>query len=353
MTFSDEIEARMNGNVIPFEPKPLAPEVSTGYLSPVDTPEGEMAKRPKPPPILLDDERQRRFREQFMPAMERAEPLPCGTPFLRNRPVEPIPPDLLTPRPKRMSWGGVGISTLSLALFGVSVTLNSTFWRSLATTSEAGIIMATVGGIVETINYVVPSAIAAVESRTWRVAAYGLVGATMLTAAIASTSFVRANLGADEARREYITKERARLQQIIEAPPPAQSSDGIIAAQEATATANANVKADCKRMWTDRCHDAKDAQKKAQEAQTTLATAHDTATENASTQDRKNREKAAAALAALPVQSGDANVLLAGVSAIIPRASEAVVNGIVAALWVVLFCAGPCVLLRVGLALKR
>jgi len=324
MTFSDEIEARMNGNVIPFEPKPLAPEVSTGYLSPVDTPEGEMAKRPKPPPILLDDERQRRFREQFMPAMERAEPLPCGTPFLRNRPVEPIPPDLLTPRPKRMSWGGVGISTLSLALFGVSVTLN-----------------------------VVPSAIAAVESRTWRVAAYGLVGATMLTAAIASTSFVRANLGADEARREYITKERARLQQIIEAPPPAQSSDGIIAAQEATATANANVKADCKRMWTDRCHDAKDAQKKAQEAQTTLATAHDTATENASTQDRKNREKAAAALAALPVQSGDANVLLAGVSAIIPRASEAVVNGIVAALWVVLFCAGPCVLLRVGLALKR
>jgi hypothetical protein len=34
-------------------------------------------------------------------------------------------------------------------------------------------------------------------------------------------------------------------------------------------------------------------------------------------------------------------------------ASEAVVNGIVAALWVVLFCAGPCILLRVGLALRR
>jgi hypothetical protein len=361
--FEDEIRARLEGNIIPF--KPLAEGVSTDYIPAVDTPEDDVAKRPTKPPTpikpptdiiaSLDDERQRRFREQFMPAIERAEPLPCGTPFLRGRPIEPLPPDLLVPKPKRLSWPGVGISALSLALFSVSVFFNGTFWRGLATTSEAGWIMAILGGIVETINYTLPSALSAVSGRGLRAMGWGLVAVAMTTVAIASTSFVRANLGATEASRQAIAAERARLEAILSAPMSAQSSDGVAAAKDAVETAKANQRTDCPRygLDLDRCGRAKVAVVKAQDGLAAAIARHDASGEAAATRSRDEREKASAALAALPVISADRNVLLAGVSAIVPFASEGVVNGLVAGLWVALFCFGPCVLLRVGLALRR
>jgi sRNA-binding protein len=53
----------------------------------------------------------------------------------------------------------------------------------------------------------------------------------------------------------------------------------------------------------------------------------------------------------LPVISADRNVVLAGVAAVLPWIPEAWVNGTVAGLWVALFSLGPCMLLRLGLAL--
>jgi hypothetical protein len=78
---------------------------------------------------------------------------------------------------------------------------------------------------------------------------------------------------------------------------------------------------------------------------------HDADAKLAEQQHRKDVADAQAGLKALPETSNDKNVVLAGVAAIVPWVSEAAVNGIVAGLWVALLLIGPCLLLRLGMAL--
>ena len=66
---------------------------------------------------------------------------------------------------------------------------------------------------------------------------------------------------------------------------------------------------------------------------------------------RKDVADARSTLDRLPMISADKNVVLAGVAAIVPWASEALVDGLVAGLWVALLLLGPCLLLRLSLML--
>ena len=90
---------------------------------------------------------------------------------------------------------------------------------------------------------------------------------------------------------------------------------------------------------------------KAEAALVTENTRYTAAVAAAEERHRKDVADARSALDRLPMISADKNVVLAGVAAIVPWASAALVDGLVAGLWVAMLLLGPCLLLRFALML--
>jgi hypothetical protein len=251
--------------------------------------------------------------------------------------------------------GGLFI-LLSLALYGASLFLNATFWPGLAPTVDAKAILAAVGVVIETVNYATPSAISiASMSRAFKRGLWGFWIMTMTTAAVAGASFVRSNLGAAEVQRDATIKERVRLEGIIKKPMDPVSDAAVADARSRVETAKAVAKADCAPVRTkdiDQCNKSKAEVLKAQAALASENTNHTNDVKATEQRHRDDVDKAKAALEALPVISTDRNVILGGITALVPgELPEAWANRIVAGLWVILFALGPCMLLRSGLEL--
>jgi hypothetical protein len=179
-------------------------------------------------------------------------------------------------------------------------------------------------------------------------------GVTLTVGAIAGASFVRNSLGTSEVSRDQIIKERARLQAIIAKPAETISDASLVDARARVETAKATARADCAPVKTkdiDQCNRSRAAVARAQDDLKQANERHGLDVKAAEQRHRLDVADAEAKLAALPATSADRNVVLAGVVAILPFASDGLVNGLVAALWVALFSFGPCTLLRLGLAL--
>jgi len=254
------------------------------------------------------------------------------------------------------SLGVVSIG-LSVALYGAGVLLNSTFWPSLATSEKNMAILAVVGFVIETSNYTIPTivSIASMMSRARKIGLSGFWILTMTAGAVASASFVRSNFGAAEVSRNQTIKERSRLEYGVSKPMDPVSDAAVVDARKRVETAKAVAKADCAPVKTkdiDQCNRSRAALGQAEADLRNANAKHGADVKLAEQRYREDHEKAQADLKALPVISADRNVVLAGVAAIMPWASEAWVNGIVAGLWVALFGFGPCILLRGGLALR-
>jgi hypothetical protein len=250
---------------------------------------------------------------------------------------------------------GLMVGASSIALFVASVFLNAAFWPGLAQGDGARPILAVFGFVVETCNFIIPSAVTLVQmSSSLRRRLSVLLVLTMATAAIAGASFVRSNLGSAEVSRDQTIKERNRLQGIVSTPLKPVSDASVVAARESRDTAKGIAKSDCPRnksLDLEVCSRSNAALVKAEAAFVLASQKHDDDVKEAEQRHRKDVADAQAALKDLPATSNDKNVVLAGVAAILPWASEAAVNGIVAGLWVALLLIGPCLLLRLGMAL--
>jgi hypothetical protein len=111
---------------------------------------------------------------------------------------------------------GIVMGASSFALFSASVFLNAAFWPGLAPTEDAKAVLAVFGFVVETSNYMIPSALTLVPiSRVSRALVLVWLILTITAAAVAGASFIRSNLGAAEVSREATNKERDRLQGIV------------------------------------------------------------------------------------------------------------------------------------------
>ncbi len=244
---------------------------------------------------------------------------------------------------------------LSAALYGASVLLNSTFWPSLATTEDSKDILKVVGFTIESVNYVAPSAIALAPFHV-RLGVWGIWSVTMTAGAIAGAGFVRGNFGAAEVSRNQTINERSRLEGFISKPTDPVSDVAVVDARKRVETAKAVAKADCAPVKTkdvDQCNRSRAALGQAETDLRNTDAKHEEDVKAAERRHRDDVANAQAAVKALPATSNDKNVVLAGVAAILPGVSEAWVNGLVAGLWVALFSFGPCMLLRLGLALLR
>ncbi len=253
----------------------------------------------------------------------------------------------------RWTFGGVSVA-LSFSLYITSMILDVTFWSGLAATGTGKEILAATGVIIGMTNYAVPSAISFAPSGPVRLGAWGVWGVTMTVGAIAGASFVRNSLGTSEVSRDQTIKERARLQGIIAKPTETISDASVVDARARVESAKATARADCAPVKTkdiDQCNRSRAAVARAQDDLKVANERHDLDVKAAEQRHRLDVADAEAKLAALPATSADGNVVLAGVVAILPFASEAWVNGVVAALWVAMFTFGPCTLLRLGLAL--
>ncbi len=250
---------------------------------------------------------------------------------------------------------GLMVGASSIALFGASVFLNAAFWPALAQSDGARPILAVFGFVVETCNFIIPSAVTLRPmSRSFRRRLSILLILTMATAAIAGASFVRSNLGSAEVSRDQTISERNRLQGIISAPLKLVSDASVVAARESRDTAKVTAKRDCPRnksLDLEVCSRSNAALVKAEADLVLAIQKHDADVKEAEQQHRKDVTDAKAALEKLPKISNEKNVVLAGVAAIVPWASEAAVDGIVACLWVALLLIGPCLLLRFALVL--
>jgi hypothetical protein len=250
---------------------------------------------------------------------------------------------------------GIVMGASSFALFCASVFLNAAFWPGLAPTEDAKAILAVFGFVVETSNYMIPSALTLVQmSSSLRRRLSVLLVLTMATAAIAGASFVRSNLGSAEVSRDQTIKERNRLQGIVSAPLKPVSDAAVVDARSRVETVKSDRKTNCpknKNLDIEVCNKWKAALEQAEADLKKVNETHDADAKLAEQQHRKDVADAQAGLKALPETSNDKNVVLAGVAAIVPWASEAAVNGIVASLWVALLLIGPCLLLRLGMAL--
>jgi len=246
---------------------------------------------------------------------------------------------------------------LSAAMYVASLILNATFWPALAPTGDSNdkAILGAVGVVIETANYTIPTAISLVSlSGRPKIFLWAFWTATIIAAAIAGAGFVRGNFGAAEVSRQTTINERTRLQGIINAPMTPASDATVVDARKRIDTAKADRKATCAPIRSkdvDECNKSRAAVTKAEADLKQANETHEANVKAAEQQHRKDVADAQAALKALPATSNDKNVVLAGVAAIIPGASEAWVNGIVAGLWVALFSFAPCMLLRLGLAL--
>jgi hypothetical protein len=243
---------------------------------------------------------------------------------------------------------------LSFSLYIASMTLDVMFWSGLAATGTGKEILGATGVIIGLTNYAVPSAISFAPSGPVRLGAWVVWGVTMTVGAIAGASFVRNSLGTSEVSRDQIIKERARLQAIIAKPAETISDASLVDARARVETAKATARADCAPVKTkdiDQCNRSRAAVARAQDDLKQANERHGLDVKAAEQRHRLDVADAEAKLAALPATSADRNVVLAGVVAILPFASDGLVNGLVAALWVALFSFGPCTLLRLGLAL--
>jgi hypothetical protein len=247
--------------------------------------------------------------------------------------------------------GGL-FALMSLVLYGASLFLNATFWPGLAPTEGAKAIVGVVGVVVETANFSIPSAVSiAPMSRAFKRALWGFWIVTMITAAVAGASFVRSNLGAAEVSRQAIIDKRDRAQRTIDAPMAPVSDGAVVDARKRVETATANRKTDCPRnksLDIEVCNRAKAAVEKAEAALAIENTKHADDVKAAEQRHREAVAKAEADLKELPPTSKDKNVVLAGVAALVPWASESedAVNGLVVWLWLALLSFGPCLFLR-------
>jgi hypothetical protein len=250
---------------------------------------------------------------------------------------------------------GLMVGASSIALFVASVFLNAAFWPGLAQSDGARPILAVFGFVVETCNFIIPSAVTLVQmSSSLRRRLSVLLVLTMATAAIAGASFVRSNLGSAEVSRDQTIKERNRLRGILSAPLKPVSDAAVVDARSRVETVKADRKTNCpknKNLDIEVCNKWKAALEQAEADLKKANETHDADAKLAEQQHRKDVADAQAGLKALPETSNDKNVVLAGVAAIVPWVSEAAVNGIVAGLWVALLLIGPCLLLRLGMAL--
>ncbi len=165
---------------------------------------------------------------------------------------------------------------------------------------------------------------------------------------------MRSNLGSAEVSRDQTISERNRLQGIISAPLKPVSDASVVAARESRDTAKVTAKRNCpknKSLDLEVCSRSNAALVKAEADLVLAIQKHDADVKDADQQHRTDVTDAKAALEKLPKISNEKNVVLAGVAAIVPWASEAAVNGIVACLWVALLLIGPCLLLRFALVL--
>jgi hypothetical protein len=247
--------------------------------------------------------------------------------------------------------GGL-FALMSLVLYGASLFLNATFWPGLAPTEGAKAIVGVVAVVVETSNFSIPSAVSiAPMSRAFKRVLWGFWIVTMITAAVAGASFVRSNLGAAEVSRQATIDKRDRAQRTIDAPMAPVSDGAVVDARKRVETATANRKTDCPRnksLDIEVCNRAKAAVEKAEAALAIENTRHADDVKAAEQRHREAVAKAEADLKELPPTSKDKNVVLAGVAALVPWASESedAVNGLVVWLWLALLSFGPCLFLR-------
>jgi hypothetical protein len=247
---------------------------------------------------------------------------------------------------------GAVLIGLSVWLYIVGLNLNASFWPSLDPTGESRTVLKAGGVIIETVNYVVPSAIAlAPQGRLL----WGFWSVTMVMGAVAEASYVRSSLGAGEVRRDQINNERDQLRRIVNSVLAPVSNDTVVAAREKRDAAKAVAKSDCpknKSLNLELCSKSKAAWAQAEADHTRASESHDADVKAADQQHRKDVADAKDALDRLPKISADKNQILAGIMALVPvEVPEAWANRIVAALWVALFSFGPCLLLRRGLVL--
>jgi|GEM_PF-6054813 hypothetical protein len=251
----------------------------------------------------------------------------------------------------RQSFGGLSI-LLSFVLFSIGMIANMLVWAGPdPNENRKAMIFAAAAFVTEVVNYAIPSVISFASSQPVRRGAWVIWFAAMVISATGGAAFVKDNLGAAEASRKTNNDERDRLNGIVNSVVAPISDASVVAAREKRDAAKAVAKATCaptRTLDVDECKKAKAAWLKAEDDFKQAAEKHDAAVAAAEQQHRDDVAKANADLKALPVTSNDKNVVLAGVAAIVPLASEDWVNRLVVALWIVMFNLGCCVLLRLG-----
>jgi hypothetical protein len=247
---------------------------------------------------------------------------------------------------------GAVLIGLSIVLYIVGLNLNATFWPGLDPTGESKGILRAGGAVIESVNYVVPSAIALAPQGRFL---WGFWSVTIVMGATAEASYVRSSLGAGEVSRQTTINERTRLQGIVDSIVKPVSNDTVKYAQAPVDTAKATAKTDCPKnrsLDLEVCNKSKAALKQAEIDLKKASETHDDDVRRADQQHRDDVADAQAKLKDLPAISADKNAVLAGIMALVPvEVPEAWANRIVAVLWVALFSFGPCLLLRRGLAL--
>jgi hypothetical protein len=245
---------------------------------------------------------------------------------------------------------GVVLIVLSVWLYISGLNLNAAFWPSLDPTGESKTVLRRGGIIIETVNYVVPSAIALGAGRFL----WGFWSVTTVMGATAEASYVRSALGAGEVSRKHTIEERDRLHGVVNSVAAPVSDASAADARERVKTAGENRKSDCRKSRSLDLETCAKAKATLVQAEADLRQVNATHDEDVRTAERRHQEdvaKAKDALKDLPVISADKNPILAGITALVPvEVPEAWANRIVAALWVALFSFGPCILLRRGLA---
>src|SRR6266566_1686810 len=247
---------------------------------------------------------------------------------------------------------GVVLIGLSAAIYIMGLILNASFWPGLDPTGDSKTVLRAGGVIIESVNYVVPSAIALAPQGHFL---WGFWSVTMLMGATAEASYVRSSLGAGEVSRKQTIEERDRLRGIVNSIVKPISNDTVKYAQATVDTAKVNRKTDCpknKSLDLEVCNKSKAALAQAEADLKNASETYDADVRRAEQQHRKDVADAKDALDRLPKISADKNPILAGIMALVPvEVPEAWANRIVAGLWVVLFSFGPCLLLRRGLVL--
>jgi len=253
----------------------------------------------------------------------------------------------------RWTFGGMFVA-LSFVLYAISTILNMTFWSGLDPDMTAKQLLAAGGLAVELINYAIPSGLSFVplSQRGLRFVVRAVLSVTMILTAIAGASVVKNSLGSSHVSRQENTRARDRLNGVVKSVVEPVSDDAVKDARNRVTTATANRKTTCAPTRTldiDECNKAKTELTKAQVALASENTTHANAVAKADEQHRKDVADAQTKLDGMSVISLDLDMVAAGVEALVPGVPEAWVTRIVVLLWVLLFAAAPCALLKAGL----